>query len=216
VAALRAEGILISRRGSGVFVSKTRDQRPFRIAHEDLNAIPGVVAALELRSAVEMEAASLAARRRTKENIEEINAAYVRIDQTTTSDTGSAEADFAFHMAIARATYNSNFPNFLSYLGSRLIPRQQIRIKSDPAAGDDAFLRMIQREHRDIEQAIRVGDAVGARDAMRRHLVDGAIGRYELWATQAREDTVGDLSPRANPEAGARPERGVVPPPQKG
>ena len=186
VATLRADGLLTSRRGSGVFVTTSATLRPFRIDDQDLEAIPDVIMVLELRSAVEVEAAGLAARRRTRQDIDAIEAAYLRIEEQ--KGASGVDADFQFHKAVALATRNQNFVKFLDYLGGRLIPRQQIRINSDPNAGEDAFLKMIQREHREIEQAIRIGDSVGARDAMRRHLIDGAIGRYQLWAAQARAD----------------------------
>lgn len=189
VATLRNEGLLTSRRGSGVFVASNNGMRPFRIDSQDLAAIPDLIGVLELRSAVEMEAAGIAARRRSLADMQAIEAAQRRIEEATERGADSVEADFEFHMAIARATQNVNFSRFVEYLGTKLIPRQQVRIQSDPIAGESAFLQMIIREHRDIEQAIRVGDAVGARDAMRRHLIDGAIGRYELWARQSQAPT---------------------------
>jgi DNA-binding FadR family transcriptional regulator len=184
VAALRAEGLLASRRGSGVYVAAAEPRRPFRLAVADLEAVPGILNVLELRAAIEIEAAGLAAQRRTPAQARRISEAFESIDAERRKGASGADADFAFHMAIAEATNNPTFASLLGYLRTLLIPRQRVRIETDPAAGQDAYLRMLQREHRDIEQAIVAGDAVGARAAMRVHLVDGAQ-RYRRWAQEA-------------------------------
>jgi DNA-binding FadR family transcriptional regulator len=182
VAALKAEGLLTSRRGAGVFVAAPAPP-PFRLSGDTLGALPGILAMQELRAAVEIEAAGLAAQRRSGAQAESVRAAFERIDATIHEETDAIEADFGFHLAIAEATGNPRFPEFLAYMRGLLIPRQQVRLQTDPAAGHAGYLRMLQREHGEIEQAIRVGDAVEARAAMRRHLVDGAQ-RYRRWAQE--------------------------------
>jgi DNA-binding FadR family transcriptional regulator len=184
VAALKAEGLLVSRRGAGVFVPAEGARRPFRIAAEDLSLVPNVLHVLELRAAVEIEAAGLAAERRTTGQAEVITAALNAIDAEMHKGLSGVQADFAFHVAIAEAANSPYFVVFLSYLRSLLIPRQCIRIEADPVMGSGAYLKMLQREHRAIEQAIWAGDSVAARDAMRVHLVDGAR-RYRRWAEEA-------------------------------
>lgn len=68
----------------------------------------------ELRLGVEMQAAALAAARRTPETLAEIARAYDYLDALETDDAEiEARADFEFHLAIARATRNPDFPNFL-------------------------------------------------------------------------------------------------------
>ena len=89
---------------------------------------------------------------------------------------------------MARASGNPRFEEFLGYLRDLLIPRQQVRVQADPSVGHSGYLRMLQREHGEIEQAIRIGDAVEARAAMRRHLIDGAQ-RYRRWAEDATATT---------------------------
>lgn len=65
VSALRAQGLLTSRRGAGVFVTVLPPTPPFRLAIEDLEALPRTLALLEFRAGVEVECAGLAALRRT-------------------------------------------------------------------------------------------------------------------------------------------------------
>jgi DNA-binding FadR family transcriptional regulator len=183
IAALKAEGLLTSRRGAGVFVARPAAP-PFRLSGEDLNQIPGILNLLELRAAVEIEAAGHAAQRRTQAQADAIRAALARIDDEIERGAAAVDADLEFHLAIAAASNNPRFSEFLGYLRTLLIPRQQLRSSSDPVVAHAGYLRMLQREHGEIEQAIRVGDAVEARAAMRRHLVDGAQ-RYRRWAEQA-------------------------------
>ena len=183
VATLKAEGLLTSRQGSGVFVAKPAPP-PFRLSGDDLDRIPGILNLLELRAAVEIEAAGHAALRRTKAQAEAVSEALTRIEREIDEGRTAIDADLAFHLAVADAANNPRFGEFLEYLRSLLIPRQRVRLEADPAVGHAGYLRMLQREHGEIAQAIQVGDAVGARAAMRRHLVDGAQ-RYRRWAEEA-------------------------------
>ena len=95
-----------------------------------------------------------------------------------------AKLDFEFHIKVAEATGNPHFARFMDFIGGFVVPRQQVRVEVDPSAGQDAYLRMLQREHRLIEQAIWAGDEVVARDSMRAHLV-GSAYRYQRWAKEA-------------------------------
>lgn len=187
IATLKAEGSLTSRRGAGVFVASSVTI-PFRLHNADLSQIPQVLNLLELRAAVEIEAAGHAAQRRTPTQMKDIREALDRIDANIGSETDTIAGDQDFHLAIARAAGNPRFTEFLDFLRGILIPRQTIRLKADASVGTEGYLRMLQREHREIEDAIRIGDPVGARAAMRRHLGDGAR-RYRQWAEDSAADT---------------------------
>src|SRR3546814_879795 len=63
VAALRAEGLVVTRQGVGAFVAADIRRRPFRIDEASLDVLKEVVNVLELRAALEAEAAALAAER---------------------------------------------------------------------------------------------------------------------------------------------------------
>src|SRR5215467_5829952 len=80
VAALRAEGLLTTRQGSGVFVATDTSRVPFRIDPDGLKSIDNVLEVMELRLAIEVEAAALAAERRTPEQLAPIRSALRAID----------------------------------------------------------------------------------------------------------------------------------------
>ena len=65
VAALRADGLVTTRQGSGAFVAGDSSRVPFRIDPEGLSSIGDVLEVMELRLAIEVEAAALAATRIT-------------------------------------------------------------------------------------------------------------------------------------------------------
>ncbi|MFI4987465.1 MAG: FadR/GntR family transcriptional regulator [Alphaproteobacteria bacterium] len=183
VAALRAEGLVVTRQGAGAFVASDIRRRPFRIAGEGQLSVDDVLAVMELRASVEAEAAGLAAERATAAARRRIVKALAAIDAAIKRGESAVDEDFAFHRAIAAATGNPQFAHFLEYLGRFIIPRQSIRVAAHQGSGQRAYLEMIQREHRAIFAAIEAGEAKAAREAMRRHLANSQA-RYRRFADQ--------------------------------
>lgn len=186
VSALRAEGLVTSRQGAGVFVARDSSFRPFRIGADGLDSITDVLKVMELRLAVEVEAAVLAAERASAEEIAAIGQALERIDAAIGDGEGAVNEDFAFHRAIAAATGNVHFVRFLEFLGHLFIPRQSIRLELATAAEQRAYLARVQREHRRMFSAISARDPVEARRAMRDHL-SRSLERYRALAERRAE-----------------------------
>jgi GntR family transcriptional repressor for pyruvate dehydrogenase complex len=177
VAALRAEGLVVTRQGVGAFVAENA-RRPFRIHGDELRSLREVLQVMELRTGIEIEAAGLAAERASAADIREIGDTFAAIDSAIARGESAVDQDFAFHCRIAAATGNPQFPRFLEYLGRFIIPRQSVRVAAGPAADRRAYLERIQGEHRDIVQAIRARAVQKARSAMRRHLLNSRA-RYQ-------------------------------------
>jgi GntR family transcriptional regulator, transcriptional repressor for pyruvate dehydrogenase complex len=184
IAALRAEGLVITRQGAGAFVAEG-SRRPFRIDPGDLGSLAEVMAVMELRTGIEVEAAGLAAERASAADLREISAAHTAIGHAIERGESAIDQDFAFHRSIAEATRNPQFPRFLEYLGRFIIPRQTIRVASD-AAERLAYLRTIQKEHLAILKAIRAKSVRKARAAMHSHL-SNSRKRYQRLAAQHGE-----------------------------
>jgi GntR family transcriptional repressor for pyruvate dehydrogenase complex len=180
VAGLRAQGKLTSRRGSGVYVAVPGAS--LRVASEDIGKVSDVLDLLELRAAVEVEAAGLAARRRSQADIDAMSSALARLDAA--EGIVSAVHDFEFHHAIAAATQNERFAAFLDQFKYGLIPRGRLR-EAGTETERRAYVARLQNEHRLIAGAIEAKDALLARDAMRQHLI-GSIERYSA-AAQRKE-----------------------------
>ena len=127
VAALRAEGLVITRQGVGAFVAAS-PRRPFRINAGELRSLREVIEVMELRTGIEIEAAGLAAERASSADLRRIADAYAAIEQAFRRGDAAVDEDFAFHCSIAEATGNPQFVRFLDYLGRFIIPRQTIRV----------------------------------------------------------------------------------------
>jgi DNA-binding FadR family transcriptional regulator len=176
IASMRADGLVEVRHGVGVFV---RNARPFPAAGllgTDTGRISSIIEMLELRAAVETEAAGLAAARRSPAQDEAIIERFEDIDRAMGRGIATSEADFEFHLAIADATNNPRFREFLELTGKKMIPRSFLQDQPDEIASAD-YMAQIQTEHRRIAEAISDRDEHAAREAMRLHL-KGSQQRY--------------------------------------
>jgi GntR family transcriptional repressor for pyruvate dehydrogenase complex len=177
IAALRAEGLVVTRQGAGAFVSQDAESRPFRIVSEELRSLAEILQVMQLRLAVEIEAAGLAAENRNARALNEMGRRLDVIDDAIRAGRVAVEEDFAFHLAIAAATGNPYFERFMHFLGTIIIPRQTLRLGMDDAAERRAYLTQIQTEHRSIYAAIRDANSDAARRASRAHL-ELSVERY--------------------------------------
>src|SRR3569832_617629 len=180
VAALRARGLVVTRQGAGAFVDRAAARQPYAIDPEGLGSLDSVLDILELRMAVESEAAAIASERATPAQIKAIGEAQRVFSRAITSGDRAIKEDFAFHQAIAAATQNSRFVEFLDFLGRLIIPRQSIRSFEGNPDGPRLYLGRIEREHEAILQAIGTHSPKKARDAMRGHLVKSRERYREL------------------------------------
>lgn len=184
VSALKAEGFVVTRQGLGAFVAVDASRIAFRIASDGTagsGTIGDVLRVMELRIAVEVEAAALAAERASDAEIIRIEAALAAIDAAITRGETAVGEDFAFHRAIANATGNTHFAEFLEFLGRHVIPRQSIRAALGTREEQRAYLMRLQRDHGRIAAAIRARDPGEARKTMRGHLTK-SLERYRSLA----------------------------------
>src|SRR5437763_11683009 len=97
VAALRAEGLVITRQGVGAFVSAEPQRAPFRLEPERLESLEDILNFMELRLGVEIESAGLAAERATKAGVRAIGAALEAIDEAIAAERSAVDEDLGFH-----------------------------------------------------------------------------------------------------------------------
>jgi GntR family transcriptional repressor for pyruvate dehydrogenase complex len=181
VAALRADGLVVTRQGVGAFVSAAPQQAPFRIDQEGMRSIEDVLHVMELRLGVEIESAGLAAERGTKAQVRAISAALEAMDRAAAQGKDAVDQDLELHRAIAEATGNPQFPRFLQFVGRHLIPRRIVSGMPQSMGGREAYLKLLQGEHQAIVAAIQQHDPKAAREAMRRHLTR-SVERYRKLA----------------------------------
>jgi GntR family transcriptional repressor for pyruvate dehydrogenase complex len=176
IANLKANGLVSTRQGIGAFVMD-ESLRSFRIPEEKLAIAEELLEALEVRIAIESEAAALAAIRRTPEQLAAIEAACNAMDAALLRGEETVALDIAFHRSIAEATGNRHFLGLFNYLGEVLMTRARLSVSGAQLSDTpydaktlDAFLRRISSDHRQIVDAIAAQDSDGARAALRRHL----------------------------------------------
>jgi GntR family transcriptional regulator, transcriptional repressor for pyruvate dehydrogenase complex len=168
VAMLRAEGLIATRQGIGSFVAELPTRALFRIEPGQSETLSDSLDIMELRTAVETEAAGLAAERATRGQRRAIRSALLAIDTAIERGEAAIGEDFALHAAITDATGNPQFRRFLEFLGRFIIPRASVRIR---ALNLRAYLMTFQQEHRAIVAAIDARSVDQARAAMRQHLM---------------------------------------------
>ncbi len=175
VAVLRAEGLLVARQGVGVFVSSQLGDQIFRIDADRLEALLKV---MELRISVEVEAAALAAQRRTPDQLRALERTFKSFEEEVHAGGTAADQDNAFHAMIGAASGNEYFDGFIRYLISRLfIPGQRIfELRKNRYAVFERTLGIV-REHEAILDGIREGSSEKACRSMREHL-ESSLTRY--------------------------------------
>jgi len=180
IASLKAEGRLRSLRGSGVFVAKPREVGSVPMFMAAPQEIGDVLDFMEFRVSIEVEAAGLAAERRTEVHLLRMEQALAQFRRAMHENSLATDADRAFHRAIADATNNGRFRLFVDEMGERLIPRRTLGASFVDEASKAEFLGHIETEHLRILAAISDRKPDEARLAMRRHLEDGRR-RYREW-----------------------------------
>lgn len=169
---LISQGLVESRRGVGVFVldqDQAIDKRPL------LQALNGEVYTIadiqEIRMALEVKSAELAAKRATDEDIRLLKKGLERIQKERSENRIRINTDISFHMNIAYASKNvvqihlmKSFYEVQTYAMSY----SYINVLESLNIGE-----MVDRQHEEILAAIVNHDPIRARQAMEAHI--GAI-----------------------------------------
>ena len=165
---LQNDGLIDARRGSGTFV---RRLPPHEMAHYTDDArIAQYMRAYEVRRGLEVEAARLAAQRINQTHRRRLHQALTTMEEVMRSGEDALEADFQFHLEIARATENDLFEKQLMFLRPDMMGTMRIASTITVKRSDNRKERVLQ-EHRDIFQAISAGDAELAKLYMHYHLI---------------------------------------------
>lgn len=189
---LQAMGLVETRHGVGSFVREATPNPPATGALGLLHAprsAQQMLAMLELRIAVETEAAALAATRRTDAQLVQMRAALDAFDQAVAAGTSTLHADFQFHRLMAEATGNTYFEQVLDSLGRHALSAPGSWPTPSPTQfSDTQEPRLLQgkaltaHEHEAVYAALCRSDAMGARAAMLVHLGNSRERLRRAWA----------------------------------
>lgn len=167
-------GILMSRHGEGTFVNPNSSDvmtnaMNLYVAMEDSLIIEFV----EVRRLMEKEAARLASINATEEEINQLVDLCTSRDKIADieKDTNVLQAklddlDQQIHMAIAKATHNSVFFNFLDSM------HNAIHLHQKEAANKPDMLKKTNTAHRKVIQAISAREPEEAAKYMEQHIID--------------------------------------------
>ncbi|AXL12821.1 FadR family transcriptional regulator [Microbacterium foliorum] len=161
---LAGRGMLSTRQGSGVFVTALE-------VPEDWDAVlrrADIVAVIEARTAIEAEAAALAASRRTASDLRLIRRALVGRRAHPAGVEAHVDADTAFHRSIVAAAHNpillELFDGFTPRMRQAMIEMLRLRADDGGRADDD--------RHTLLADAVAARDSARAAAESRTHLAD--------------------------------------------
>jgi len=163
--ALRAQGVLVTRRGSGTYVADgppTLDSEPL----EFLAALHGFTRheMFEARRVLEVSAARMAAERSTGEAIAAIADQVTGMFATIDDPSAFLVHDIRFHRAVAAASGNPIVASLVEMVSAIFYERRR---RTATRARD---LRLTAQVHREIYHAIRDHDRAAAERLMFDHL----------------------------------------------
>ncbi|MDW9699906.1 FCD domain-containing protein [Sinorhizobium meliloti] len=163
---LRDQGLIYSRRGAGSFVRAVGLREP--LGFGQLENVADLLNCYEFRLTLEPAAAAAAALRHDETSLASIRRALELLRDATNRQSHREDADFQFHLAIARAAQNSYFSTAMEALKEHIAVGMKfhgISVKRE-ASG----LARVFAEHEAIADAIAAGSAEEARMLMLKHL----------------------------------------------
>lgn len=164
---LREDGLVVSKQGSGSFVSRRPDGDVLDFA--PVGSIADIQRTFEFRAALEGEAAYLAAKRRTEQDLQTLHAALIELDNCVAESRLGVDADENFHIAICKASDNQYFSSTRSSMKSNILTGMNLT-RNLSLQRPQERMQLVQKEHYAIYDAILAGDQDAARTAMRSHI----------------------------------------------
>lgn len=166
---LALRGVIVIRRGGGSYVTQSNrqfmDELSERLTVTDEHLIFEM---LEVRSALEVEAVSLAAQRATAEDLNNIRKSLKEMAVFGEDEQAEAQADFHFHMHIIKASHNS----ILIHLAETLMEQMEETVyvtRKHRFVNLDRY-EETYNEHKNIYIALASGDSELAKSLMETHL----------------------------------------------
>lgn len=192
IAALKAEGLVETRQGSGAYLRRlepARTDAAFRIDPLTREAVGNLLSLIEVRRVIEAEIAALAATQRSAAQLDDIRQALARIDAAGTAGGDGVDEDVAFHLALARATGNPYWAGMVEMFAGQL--RTAVAVTRANEARRLDFAEEVRREHDRILAAIAASDPDAARAAAAEHMAQAAsrviAADQEFWTREGGE-----------------------------
>jgi DNA-binding FadR family transcriptional regulator len=166
ISMLKREGLVASHQGRGTYVTAAPSVA-LRLPSPQGNPA-SVREILEIRSALEVKAATLAAVRRTDTHLRAMRNALEELDDAVRRGENGVREDLAFHRSVVLATGNDHFVATLDFLHQLLF--HAIGVTRSNEARFPEYMQQVDDEHRALFDAVAAGDAEAAQRAAKLHL----------------------------------------------
>jgi GntR family transcriptional regulator, transcriptional repressor for pyruvate dehydrogenase complex len=184
--ALEVQGVVEVRHGNGAILrAAPPDDAVLDAFRAHARRLPDVI---DARMALEVRIAELAALRRSERDLEEIDAALALMEEQIRRGERGLEGDERFHAAVTRAAHSDLLADLMSAIAA---PISESRVQSLSQQGRPP--RSL-RGHRQIAQAIRVGDPRAAMRTMRAHIE--LVAKVALLEDASHDEPPPPRSPR--------------------
>lgn len=164
---LGADGLVSTRQGSGTVVQRQPSDQLVKLSHS--SDVAEMLRCMEVRMALEGQAARLAAARHTGAQLSRISTALQAMRSSFEGGAQPTGADYEFHAAVAAASGNALFGEMLGSLHETIRHSMTVALGLTQI-GSAERARRVYEEHEAIRDAIGRGDGEAADLAMRYHL----------------------------------------------
>lgn len=178
---LREQGLIYSRRGAGSFVRSLGMKQP--LGFGQLENVADLLNCYEFRLTLEPAAAEAAASRHTPAMLAAIRDSLELMRDATNRQAHREDADFQFHLAIARAANNPYFSTAMEALKDHIAVG--MRFHGVSVKRDNAGLSRVFAEHEAIAEAIATGEGARAKELMHAHLTGSRARLFQASASLA-------------------------------
>ena len=182
---MQAAGLVETQHGVGTFVLDMPAPEGFNVGPATIMLLSDVLDLLEFRLSLEVQAAGMAAERATPQAIDELEQALKALLQGPEKSGSTTNADFQFHLKIAKAAGNPYLIDIMKHLGTKLIPRTRMNSAYTGQSNRSTYLAGINAEHQQIFDAIVSRQVDAARAAMFLHLSTSRMRLREAQKLQA-------------------------------
>ena len=184
LSALQAAGVVVTKTGAGTFVNDQPLSRKLEFkALASALSDESPIEILEVREALESKAVYMAAENRTEEDILRMSEALERQRKLIEKGSDPKPADVEFHMAIARASYNSVLVRMMEAIFSLMEQTFWETLMKNLARQvymQESQTKKYIREHENILEAIKEQNPELAKQSMCEHISGVIDNIYKL------------------------------------
>jgi GntR family transcriptional regulator, transcriptional repressor for pyruvate dehydrogenase complex len=180
LSALKAMGLIEIRQGGACRVIR---QAPSEISLPEWTSLrmnrTTLLELMEVRQSLEISIASLAAKKRTSEDLAQLQLIMQEMESAVDDDAAGERTDLAFHELLVQATHNAIMVQTCDSIRNAMEMMIRDIRRAELYANQEVAVQLL-KEHKVIYDAIYSGDPMLASQAMREHLehVESILIKY--------------------------------------